>query len=65
MIRLEPETGIVLSSILTGLLAVLLLVNVSAGNWYLAAFNLPSIALGFYVFVRWIEIRENRRRLEV
>lgn len=63
MIRLEAETGIVLTSICTLLLAVLLLVNVSAGNWYLAAFNLASIGLAVFLFARWIEIREKRRRL--
>lgn len=64
MIRLEPETGLVLSLVCTGLLAFLTVVNLWAGNYLLGSVNLATTGLGVYVFARWVEIRRNRRRLE-
>lgn len=65
MIRLDAETGIALSSILTVLLVALAAVNLAAGNTYLAVFNVASAGLGAFILTRWVKLRRRRRRLEI
>lgn len=62
---MDSAAGISLSVALTSLLALLLVVNVLAGHTLLAAINLASVGLGAYVTVRWIRIRDQRRRLDL
>lgn len=64
MIHLEPETGLTLSVGCICLLSVVFTANLLLGNYLIATFNFFTLALGFWVLVRWVEIRENRRRLE-